>query len=63
VEVRTYINVLISLFEGEKNNSRQLVAVEEEEEENGERVDGRLRRCRGEETVSTPWPKGHHSFG
>ena len=44
------------LFEGGKNNSRQLVAVEEEEEENEERVDGRLKRRRGEETVSTPSP-------
>jgi hypothetical protein len=36
------------LFEGGKNNSRQLVDVEEEEEKNEERVDGRLRRRRGE---------------
>ena len=58
VEIRTSIHMstVHLLYEGGKNNSCQLVAVEEEEEENEERVDGRLKRRRGEETVSTPWP-------
>jgi hypothetical protein len=41
------------LFKGGNNNCCQLVAMEEEEEEIEERMDGRLKRRRGEQTVST----------